>query len=302
MKSFLETQKALLGEIQNGCKRNFILAKEKEEQEQKLQQSASMAEISPAEPIPDGSPGSTREEAAMASENGGTEPPEREQDQDNERDEVTDSDTDEDEDEEDAPSERKELNDSTDGALVCPAPSIPEDAPSGTGNAAAPAPSQGHERRISVSSPGRGHKVFVVTRVEPGPERDEAADPSGKTEPCANGAVPEAPAGSEALPNGLKVDFARALPEVASESEGKMGSCGAEHGKSPESRPPIPKCAARQRAGGRDEHGASPVPAAFPTGCPQGGDLLLGSFSQGNSKWGMSGKIPFEVVPNAPPG
>ncbi|XP_010076338.1 PREDICTED: protein phosphatase 1 regulatory subunit 37-like, partial [Pterocles gutturalis] len=45
VKSFIETQKALLGEIQNGCKRNFILAKEKEEKEQKLQQSASMPEI-----------------------------------------------------------------------------------------------------------------------------------------------------------------------------------------------------------------------------------------------------------------
>ncbi|XP_061231140.1 protein phosphatase 1 regulatory subunit 37 [Neopsephotus bourkii] len=218
VKSFIETQKALLGEIQNGCKRNFILAKEKEEQEQQLQQSASMAEIAmaepleeaPAEPIPDGSPGSTREEEeAMASENGATEPTERDQERDNDRDEGTDSDTDEDEDA--APSERKELNDSTDGVLM--APSIPEDAPIGN------APSQGHERRISVSSPGRGHKVFVVTRVEPEP--DEDADPSGNTEPCANGA--------EALPNGLKVDFARALPDVASENDGKMGSCGAEH-------------------------------------------------------------------------
>ncbi|KAM8986031.1 protein phosphatase 1 regulatory subunit 37 [Ara ararauna] len=252
VKSFIETQKALLGEIQNGCKRNFILAREKEEQEQKLQQSPSMPEISMAEPVPDGSAGSTREEGeeaeekAMASANGDTEPAERDQDQDNDGDEVTDSDTDTDEEEDAAPSERKELNDSTDGVLVspAPAPSIPEDAPSSAGNAAAPAPSQGHERRISVSSPGRGHKVFVVTRVEAVPERDEDADPSGKTEPqspapasaaplpapCANGAVPpEAPAGSEALPNGLKVDFARALPEMASESDGKTGSCGAEH-------------------------------------------------------------------------
>ncbi|GCC16780.1 protein phosphatase 1 regulatory subunit 37-like [Chiloscyllium punctatum] len=45
VKSFIETQKALLSEIQNGCKRNFILAKEKEEKEQKMQQSASMPEI-----------------------------------------------------------------------------------------------------------------------------------------------------------------------------------------------------------------------------------------------------------------
>ncbi|XP_072130644.1 protein phosphatase 1 regulatory subunit 37 [Mobula birostris] len=46
VKSFIETQKALLTEIQNGCKRNFILAKEKEEREQKMRQSASMSEIS----------------------------------------------------------------------------------------------------------------------------------------------------------------------------------------------------------------------------------------------------------------
>ncbi|NWI70690.1 PPR37 phosphatase, partial [Todus mexicanus] len=50
VKSFIETQKALLAEIQNGCKRNFILAKEKEEKEQKLQQSASMPEITVTEP------------------------------------------------------------------------------------------------------------------------------------------------------------------------------------------------------------------------------------------------------------
>ncbi|CAL8353689.1 unnamed protein product [Lota lota] len=45
VKSFIETQRALLAEIQNGCKRNFILAKEKEETDQKMRQSASMAEI-----------------------------------------------------------------------------------------------------------------------------------------------------------------------------------------------------------------------------------------------------------------
>lgn len=45
VKSFIETQRALLAEIQNGCKRNFILAKEKEETEQMMRQSASMAEI-----------------------------------------------------------------------------------------------------------------------------------------------------------------------------------------------------------------------------------------------------------------
>ncbi|EPY87427.1 protein phosphatase 1 regulatory subunit 37 [Camelus ferus] len=45
VKSFIETQKALLAEIQNGCKRNFVLAREREEKEQRLQLSASMPEI-----------------------------------------------------------------------------------------------------------------------------------------------------------------------------------------------------------------------------------------------------------------
>uniref|UniRef100_A0A6Q2WX78 Protein phosphatase 1 regulatory subunit 37 n=1 Tax=Esox lucius TaxID=8010 RepID=A0A6Q2WX78_ESOLU len=45
VKSFIDTQRALLAEIQNGCKQNFILAKEKEETEQMMRQSASMAEI-----------------------------------------------------------------------------------------------------------------------------------------------------------------------------------------------------------------------------------------------------------------
>uniref|UniRef100_A0A8C8LPQ3 Protein phosphatase 1 regulatory subunit 37 n=1 Tax=Oncorhynchus tshawytscha TaxID=74940 RepID=A0A8C8LPQ3_ONCTS len=44
VKSFIDTQRSLLAEIQNGCKRNFILAKEKEETEQQMH-SASMAEI-----------------------------------------------------------------------------------------------------------------------------------------------------------------------------------------------------------------------------------------------------------------
>ena len=61
MKSFIETQRALLAEIQNGCKRNFILAKEKEETEQKMRQSASMAEIATED-------GTTEEEEQPAAE------------------------------------------------------------------------------------------------------------------------------------------------------------------------------------------------------------------------------------------
>ncbi|NXF63525.1 PPR37 phosphatase, partial [Ciccaba nigrolineata] len=253
VKSFIETQKALLAEIQNGCKRNFILAKEKEEKEQKLQQSASMPEITVTEPLEeegsaedgqDGSASSAAEEGEeagetpAASENGATEPAE---DDDGD---VTDSDSDTDE-EVDA------------GDRPPPLPSAEEsqhDAGAGSPAASpASAPSQGNERRISVSSPGRGHKIFVVTRVESLPERaaEDATQPgpalATKPElpaPRANGAVPEAAVGSAApsaepgdppacesaahdtpLPNGLKMDFARALPETPSDGNGKVGSC-----------------------------------------------------------------------------
>uniref|UniRef100_A0A673B5P2 Protein phosphatase 1 regulatory subunit 37 n=1 Tax=Sphaeramia orbicularis TaxID=375764 RepID=A0A673B5P2_9TELE len=64
VKSFIETQRALLAEIQNGCKRNFILAKEKEETEQKMRQSASMAEIATEE-------GTREEEEEQTSEEKG---------------------------------------------------------------------------------------------------------------------------------------------------------------------------------------------------------------------------------------
>ncbi|NXW25726.1 PPR37 phosphatase, partial [Circaetus pectoralis] len=258
VKSFIETQKALLAEIQNGCKRNFILAKE-EEKEQKLQQSASMPEITVTEPLEedpaedgrDGSATSAPEEGEearetpMASENGDTEPAE---DGDDGND-MTDSDSDTD-----------------------------EEADAGPAISPASTPSQGNERRISVSSPGRGHKIFVVTRVESLPERAanaarpredttaiaksvESQNPAPATKPellapRANGTVPESAAGlamppavpsigsdpkrgdpavcessahDTPLPNGLKTDFARALPEASSDGDGKMGSCAAEH-------------------------------------------------------------------------
>ncbi|NXW38908.1 PPR37 phosphatase, partial [Phaetusa simplex] len=248
VKSFIETQKALLAEIQNGCKRNFILAKEKEEKEQKLQQSASMPEITvtepleedPAEDSQDGSATSALEEGEeagetlTASENGDAEPAE---DDDDNR-----------------------------GNDRPPPLHIAEESPSPVTSPAS-TPSQGNERRISVSSPGRGHKIFVVTRVETLPDRAadatrlrEDADatskpaepqslaPAPKPElpaPQANGAVPESAAGSDLkrgdptdcesaahdtpLPNGLKTDFVRALPEVSSDGDGKTGSCAAEH-------------------------------------------------------------------------
>uniref|UniRef100_A0A8C4JRT7 Uncharacterized protein n=1 Tax=Dromaius novaehollandiae TaxID=8790 RepID=A0A8C4JRT7_DRONO len=261
VKSFIETQKALLAEIQNGCKRNFILAKEKEEKEQKLQQSASMPEITVTEPLEEG-PGEEVEEALASTENG-----DAERAASDDRDGVTDSDSDTDE-ETDPGLETKDFSQSQQptGGLGSPA---------GSPTCAA---SQGNERRISVSSPGRGHKIFVVTRVESLPERtpenttcprETAAKPAEpqtqlpapKTELSdsrANGTVSEPAASSETppvgrsggsspersgpapcenaihdtpLPNGLKTDFARALPDA--DGDGKLGSCAVEHGKSP---------------------------------------------------------------------
>ncbi|KAM9257536.1 protein phosphatase 1 regulatory subunit 37-like isoform 2-T3 [Morus bassanus] len=300
VKSFIETQKALLAEIQNGCKRNFILAKEKEEKEQKLQQSASMPEITVTEPLEEGpaedgqdssatsapEEGEEAGETLTASENGDAEPAE-----DDDRGDMTDSDSDTDE-EADAGLETKDLSESPKGADAAtaprplPSPEKPRDRPpplhvaeedAGAGSpvaSPASAPFQGNERRISVSSPGRGHKIFVVTRVESLPERvacaarpredaDAAAKPAEPQSPVpaakpelpvsqANGAVPESAAGSAPaapsagsnpervdpcestahdtpLPNGLKTDFARALPEASSDGDGKMGSCVTEH-------------------------------------------------------------------------
>ncbi|XP_035428407.1 protein phosphatase 1 regulatory subunit 37 [Cygnus atratus] len=291
VKSFIETQKALLAEIQNGCKRNFILAKEKEEKEQKLQQSASMPEITVTEALEEGpgeddSAASTPEEGEEAgegpvsSENGDAEPAEDGDD----RDGATDSDSDTDEEEEDAGLATKDLsqargqNDSG-GAAAAASPQRARagrdaEAPQHAASAGSPSASpQGNERRISVSSPGRGHKIFVVTRVESLPERAAAtacpredgdgpaakpAEPPAPTpasesplrDPRANGAAPasatgvdaapspeergnpapcESQARDAALPNGLKTDFARALPDVSPEGDGKAGSCAAEH-------------------------------------------------------------------------
>ncbi|NXF55903.1 PPR37 phosphatase, partial [Oceanites oceanicus] len=260
VKSFIETQKTLLAEIQNSCKRNFILAKEKEEKEQKLQQSASMPEITVTEPLEEGPAEDGRDgnaasapeegeeagETPTASENGNVEPAE--------------------DDRGDPPplhiTDELQRNASTGSPAASPAS----------------APSQGNERRISVSSPGRGRKIFVVTRVEILPEQaadatcpwedaDATVKPAEPQSPAlatkpelpapqANGAVPESAAGSltvpaapsassdpkrgdpaacestahdTPLPNGLKMDFAQALPEASLDSDRKIGSCTAEH-------------------------------------------------------------------------
>uniref|UniRef100_A0A8C6SBR3 Protein phosphatase 1 regulatory subunit 37 n=1 Tax=Neogobius melanostomus TaxID=47308 RepID=A0A8C6SBR3_9GOBI len=188
VKSFIETQRALLSEIQNGCKRNFILAKEKEENEQKMRLSASMAEIATedgtgveqeAEHLEDpgdgpkkdveeeGKPGSAAETGSQSEESSGkVDPPA-----------VVDSDSDTEDEEAMVLSK----------APPAPAPSDPRpsDPPPAAGGsstipnitvteAAVPTGTQPSPGRcISVSSPGRGRKIFMVTRVESPPEQKQ---------------------------------------------------------------------------------------------------------------------------------
>ncbi|KAF5923755.1 hypothetical protein HPG69_005270, partial [Diceros bicornis minor] len=141
VKSFIETQKALLAEIQNGCKRNFVLAREREEKEQRLQLSASMPEITVTEPPSHEEPA---DQPAQARENGAPGPgpgPDSDSDSDSEGE-------DREEDGERAQAPCPALVPPTDS--LCPGDRSPPGSPSSL-----------TEQRISVSSPGRGHKVFV---------------------------------------------------------------------------------------------------------------------------------------------
>ncbi|XP_053771083.1 protein phosphatase 1 regulatory subunit 37 [Desmodus rotundus] len=241
VKSFIETQKALLAEIQNGCKRNFVLAREQEEKEQRLQLSASMPEITVTEPQPDEESGD--QPAAEAQENGAPAPgPSLDSDSD------SDSEGDDGEEEEDGDR----------AAAPRPTPGPPMDS-LGPGDPSPPgSPSSPAEQRVSVSSPGRGHKVFVVTRVESPPESTEPPAPASPACPSTPPALsptptspallpaeaistrdagspephpqPEPPQAGPPLPNGLKPEFALALPpEPPPGPEAKAGSCGLEH-------------------------------------------------------------------------
>lgn len=178
VKSFIETQKALLTEIQNGCKRNFILAKEKEEKDQKLRQSASMPEITvtlcekteacqgdracPKEESPadgNGQEGVT----GTAEESGGVgesvvtsctvecnrhsavrEKPKLDSEQ---------------------TAAEKETEMETE--VECGTSPVTESPSAGSES---PAEISSPNTEVLVSSPGRGHKVFFVTRVESPPE------------------------------------------------------------------------------------------------------------------------------------
>uniref|UniRef100_A0A8C9VQ89 Protein phosphatase 1 regulatory subunit 37 n=1 Tax=Scleropages formosus TaxID=113540 RepID=A0A8C9VQ89_SCLFO len=221
VKSFIETQRNLLTEIQNGCKHNFILAKEKEETEQKMRLSASMPEITSGED----ERGEDEEVAA------GIEPSTEDDDisrdkvtvntaeQDEESEDVTelpgdgekgkegknspesvesDSDTDE-EDVEDtrelgcqaaqqhsAPCVTRESQpavnrphsgERTPLPSTLPSPTLTASGITVTESPVSPGVPSSPGRCISVSSPGRGHKIFMVTRVESPPERQQHIQP-----------------------------------------------------------------------------------------------------------------------------
>lgn len=211
MKSFIETQRALLAEIQNGCKRNFILAKEKEETEQKMRQSASMAEIA----TEDGT--GEEEEHPASEENKHTDRKEGEEGETTGSEEQTsnqsvdtaetndpqmnlesDSDTEDEEEKEVVTKSSSTVSSSTDLNQPAPqiqtgvaqpllsashTPSSPSASPAGgpsvisgitvTESSVPPGTPPSPGRCISVSSPGRGHKIFMVTRVESPPEQQQ---------------------------------------------------------------------------------------------------------------------------------
>uniref|UniRef100_A0A096MDU6 Protein phosphatase 1 regulatory subunit 37 n=1 Tax=Poecilia formosa TaxID=48698 RepID=A0A096MDU6_POEFO len=236
VKSFIETQRALLTEIQNGCKRNFILAKEKEETEEKMKLSASMAEIA----TEDGTREEEEDEPASETSPDTTAPPGN-----------LDSDSDTEDEGEASPARAPALI----SGITVTESMVP--APPGT------PPSPG--RCISVSSPGRGHKIFMVTRVESPPEQLQKAAappalcppkdltlptpalpsnssplPEVALKPTSPPAGPlqgpdaaEAPSssnppedGADALPNGLKTEFSLHLLDGETP---KPGSCVMEH-------------------------------------------------------------------------
>ncbi|XP_008289894.1 protein phosphatase 1 regulatory subunit 37 [Stegastes partitus] len=208
VKSFIETQRALLAEIQNGCKRNFILAKEKEETEQKMRQSASMAEIATEdgtrEDEEEQEPASEEKVDKEGEEGGETTGDEgRTSSQSGASSETSvpqvlesDSDT---EDEEEAEVVTKPSSTSNSSTLSnqaapqaqagvaqsplsasCTSSPPPASPAAGTSiisgitvteSPVPPGTPPSPGRCISVSSPGRGHKIFMVTRVESPPEQ-----------------------------------------------------------------------------------------------------------------------------------
>ncbi|XP_029373896.1 protein phosphatase 1 regulatory subunit 37 [Echeneis naucrates] len=214
VKSFIETQRTLLNEIQNGCKRNFILAKEKEETDQKMRQSASMAEIATEDGAKEQEEESALEEKGDRDEKEGAEEEVGETPgNDGETSSPTetsseinisqlnlesDSDTEDEEEEEVVTKSFSTSNSYTYSNQTAPVTQTvavqPPLSASCTASPQSPTlaggtsvisgitvtespvppgtpPSPG--RCISVSSPGRGHKIFMVTRVESPPEQQQ---------------------------------------------------------------------------------------------------------------------------------
>ncbi|CAJ1065404.1 protein phosphatase 1 regulatory subunit 37 [Xyrichtys novacula] len=198
VKSFIETQRALLTEIQNGCKRNFIFAKEKEETEQKMRQSASMAEIATEDGTREEQeePAAEEKDQTKAKEGGGEETADNAGQTSSQSGESSDSgvpqmnlESDSDtEDEEEVVTKSSSPSDSTHSNQTAPEIQIAAVQPLlSASNTTSPLPPGGSNvisgititestappgtppspgRCISVSSPGRGHKIFMVTRVE----------------------------------------------------------------------------------------------------------------------------------------
>ncbi|XP_072286972.1 protein phosphatase 1 regulatory subunit 37 [Pyxicephalus adspersus] len=185
VKSFIETQKALLAEIQNGCRRNFILAKEKEE---RLQQSASMAEIASAAEEEDSSTAPI--ENSLPTEDCNTAPEDTTTNNSSEQDEEeitpdpdpqgqdSDSDTEDEVEEEKPVAETKPVVNSV----------------------------QSPPGQVAVSSPGRGHKIFLVTRVE-----NPNTTGGGMTSQDVKGSLLTGATspGGPSLSNGLEADLGR---------------------------------------------------------------------------------------------
>lgn len=208
VKSFIETQRALLAEIQNGCKRNFILAKEKEENEQKMRQSASMAEIATEDGTREEEEPAASEEESKAAEGkekgdgpaAGSDGQPGGQPEAGAEASAAPADAESDSDTEDEEEEVKVVSKPSSAPLSQPASQTPPPAaPSvhshnSSSPTASPSPTAGPSaisgitvtespvppgtppspgRCISVSSPGRGHKIFMVTRVESPPEQQQ---------------------------------------------------------------------------------------------------------------------------------
>lgn len=193
VKSFIETQRALLSDIQNGCKRNFILAKEKEETEQKMRQSASMPEIATEDQTQeeDASAEKSEEENTTVQKDAPEEGMEEDvfESQEVKAEETTLQDDSDSDTEDEEIVELSSISTKTTSPIPIPAISTCKVAPlapplpgspdviSGItvteAKVASGAPSS-PGRCFSVSSPGRGHKIFMVTRVESPPEQQQA--------------------------------------------------------------------------------------------------------------------------------